>query len=260
MGTQLNEIKTEDLKVIVPSIFATRRNSQMSEKYVHVRTADIIEQVRENGFVVTQAEQDTARQRDPQYVRHMVHLTHKSLIGQSSGTVPQMLLENSGNGRTMFRGRAGFYRFVCLNGMVVGSNFEHVEIIHMRDIEIQVKKLIERIQIQCERGLNVIEDWKVINLTAYKQTHLAKQATVLRFGKEGAKAWNHKELLAVNRDEDKGDDLWHVFNRVQEGIIHCGMTGTSANNNPMTSRELKGISSQNDLNRGLWDLAEKIAA
>ena len=46
--------------------------------------------------------------------------------------------------------------------------------------------------------------------------HLATQAAEIRFGK-GHRV-DVSQLLNVVREEDKGDDVWTVFNRIQENL------------------------------------------
>lgn len=263
MSNKLKEIKIEDLKRIVPSVFATRRNPNMSERYIHVPTSEILAPMQDRGFVVTSAKQDTARQRDPNYVRHELRLTHIDNIGvpaKVGATVPQMIIENSGNGRTKLRGKAGMYRYWCANGCTMGSNFETFELIHMYQIRAQIDAMMDSITGQFERQLRCIDAFRVLKLSKQRQSAFALNALRLRFGKEGAKAYQPKDVLEARRKEDEGDDLWHVFNRVQENITRGGFAGESANGRTLGVRELTGISSARDLNAGLWDLAEKIAA
>ena len=263
MSNELKIITLDQLKKSVPSVFATRRNTNMSERYVHVPTSEILEPMHQRGFVVTQARQDNARQRDPNYVRHEIRLTHESNIGvpaKVGGTVPQMIIENSGNGRTKLRGKAGMYRYWCANGCTMGSNFETFELTHMYQIRAEIEAMMDSITGQFERQLRCIDAFRVLKLSAQKQTAFARNALILRFGKEGAKAYQPKDVLEARRKEDEGDDLWHVFNRVQENITRGGFAGESANGRTLGVRELTGISSGRDLNANLWDLAEKIAA
>lgn len=259
MGTMLQKIDLDSLKEITPSVFASRRNTKMSEKYVHIRSADVLETLQERGFVVTSADQDVARERDPNYVRHELRLTHESRIGEPAkvgGTVPQIVIENSGNGRTKFRARAGLYRYWCANGCTTGSSFEVIELIHMYDVAGQVADMLERITGQFDRIEAAVEAWHQIKLSKYKQTNFAKKALELRLG-ENHKAYDPKVLLTVNRSMDEGDDLWHVYNRVQENVLRGGW---SDKDDSRKIRNLRGITSQRDINMGVWDLAEKLAA
>lgn len=261
MAAKLYELSEDIMRERTPAIFTERRNPNMSDRYVHVPTIRVIEQLREHGFVPTRAVQDTPNQRDPKYVRHEVRLTHKSKMGSKVGdTIPQIILENSGNGRTMFRGKGGLYRLVCENGMMTGESFETFEFIHMYDFAAEIQRMVGELGGQLDRAMDQIGIWKVTELSKFKQTNFAKKALEIRFGKDGAKAYDPKLVLEAKRDADAGADLWHVFNRVQENIIRGGFQGESANGRVLGVRELKGITSQRDINAQLWDAAEKLAA
>ena len=72
----------------------------------------------------------------------------------------------------------------------------------------------------------------------------------------------HK-LLDSRRWEDAGDDLWHVFNRVQENLIRGGQRDFSRRREdgrryPRT-RAIAGLDQNIRLNRELWNLAERVA-
>jgi hypothetical protein len=62
-----------------------------------------------------------------------------------------------------------------------------------------------------------------------------------------------------------GNDLWKTFNRAQENVIAGGLSGLKRDENGrrvrrVSTREIKGINGNVNLNRALWTLAEKMAA
>jgi hypothetical protein len=71
-------------------------------------------------------------------------------------------------------------------------------------------------------------------------------------------------LLSSRRFEDRRDDLWTVFNRVQENLTKGGLRGRSASGRAMSTRPVTGTGTgtgtgtdQNvKLNRALWMLAD----
>ncbi|MBN3807442.1 DUF945 domain-containing protein, partial [Paraburkholderia sp. Ac-20336] len=64
------------------------------------------------------------------------------------------------------------------------------------------------------------------------------------------------QLLAPRRFEDRRDDLWTVFNRVQENLTKGGLHGRSRTGRAMSTRPITGIDENVKLNRALWMLAE----
>lgn len=72
------------------------------------------------------------------------------------------------------------------------------------------------------------------------------------------------QLLAPRRWEDAGNDLWKVFNRVQENVIAGGLSAIKRDENGrrvrrVSTRQVKGIDADVKLNRALWTLGGKMA-
>ena len=64
---------------------------------------------------------------------------------------------------------------------------------------------------------------------------------------------NIMDVLAPTREEDRGDDLWAVFNRVQEKVL--GGSYTYGNKN-RKARSVKNFQQDIKLNEQLFELAE----
>ena len=65
-------------------------------------------------------------------------------------------------------------------------------------------------------------------------------------------------LLTPNRQEDEGDDLWRVFNTVQEKFIRGGVQVSNQRGNMAKMRKIDNIIAQNTINTKLWELAEEM--
>ena len=61
------------------------------------------------------------------------------------------------------------------------------------------------------------------------------------------------------RVEDKGDDLWSVFNVVQEKIIE-GDFNYNAGGRSRKARQIKNFNQDLKINKGLFDLALEFAS
>lgn len=66
------------------------------------------------------------------------------------------------------------------------------------------------------------------------------------------------QLLTPRRYEDYGDDLWTVYQRVQENLIKGGLSGRTAQGRSSRTRAVKGIDGDIKLNRALWVMAENM--
>ena len=95
---------------------------------------------------------------------------------------------------------------------------------------------------------------------------VAGAAHVLRFGdSEGETTTPIKaeQLLFPRRHEDCADDLWTVWNVVQENAIKGGLRGVGHDDlgrpRRVKSRAVSGIDQDIKLNKALWLLGERMA-
>jgi len=65
-------------------------------------------------------------------------------------------------------------------------------------------------------------------------------------------------LLTPNRVEDEGDNMWKVFNVVQEKFVRGGMNYLSSKGQRTKLKGLQNIVAVNRVNTKLWELAESI--
>jgi hypothetical protein len=67
------------------------------------------------------------------------------------------------------------------------------------------------------------EALKNTTLTSKQLSDLLHKASKLRDFDSNTSLAVRNQLLNVHRDEDKGDDLWSVYNRLQENLIKPNM-------------------------------------
>jgi hypothetical protein len=65
-------------------------------------------------------------------------------------------------------------------------------------------------------------------------------------------------LLTPKRIEDEGNDLWKVFNVVQENFVRGGVEMSSPKGRKSRTRGLQNILAVNKVNTRLWELAEEM--
>jgi hypothetical protein len=91
-------------------------------------------------------------------------------------------------------------------------------------------------------------------LTSKQIEKLATDALRLRFNK--AQNINSQQLLNVHREEDKGDNLWTVFNRIQENLTKSNMM-VDANGKLLTGTT--SVKQDIAVNQKLYNLVEAYA-
>ena len=92
-----------------------------------------------------------------------------------------------------------------------------------------------------------------------EQAAFARAALALKYDPEdGAAPVTESQLLMPRRFEDRRDDLWTTFNRVQENLVKGGLQGRNRAGRATTTRPVQGIDQNVKLNRALWLLAEEM--
>lgn len=106
---------------------------------------------------------------------------------------------------------------------------------------------------------NVADDMemmKSISLTQGEQNLFACAALTYRYEDDEKFPITESQLLTPRRWEDKKDDLWTTFQRVQENMIQGGLSGRNSQGKRTRTRAVNGIDGDLKLNRALWLIAE----
>lgn len=225
---------------------------KLSAKYDLISTGAVVELMREEGFRVTQANQLKPRKRDPRVVRHFVRMRHESYLKEINGSVPEILLINANDGSSSLRMEAGMFRMICSNGLIVKSH--EIDSVRIRHIDVTAERVIEeanKVIKAAQEAARRVELFKKRILTASQIT----QFSVLASAFWGGRVMPHS-LLEARRDEDKGEDLWRVFNRVQENMIKGGVVGRSRNGRATRTHGIRAMDNTIKVNMKLWEIAE----
>jgi hypothetical protein len=163
------------------------------------------------------------------------------------------------DGTSSYQMLAGAFRFVCQNGMVAGDNVADIRVPHKGNV---VQNVING-AFDVLDGFDLIREQKDgmrdVALDRDEQHAFARSALALRYAPTdtGAPApVTESQFLAPRRFEDRRDDLWTVFNRVQENLTKGGLHGRSRTGRSMSTRPITGIDQNVKLNRALWMLAD----
>jgi len=263
----LNTLTLDEAVRAAPAM-AGYKAAHLTERYALAPTVSIVEGLLDRGFMITGAKQDHPRQRDPMTVRHLVTMVHRDAIARTqalapaarmgSEGVPTVLLWNSHNGKTSLRMDAGYFRFICANGLMVGTTEDAFSFRHSIKPLLQLPEAMDLIIARQELAVKRSSDWKQIELDDQKVVSFAERAAQIRFGQSAA-SYPVSGMLAARREDDEGRDLWRVMNRVQENLMSGGLEGRNTNARRVRSGRINNITVDLAFNRGLWQLAEEFA-
>lgn len=265
----------EELKEIAPSIFTEKGSDKTSSKYTHIPTDRVIKDLELLGWGVVDAKEVNARQ-DKGYQKHLVVFRNPDVsINKKSTNVdgevfedivfPQILVTNSHDGKNSFKFQAGLYRMVCENGLVIADQqFEDYTIRHMgydfEALQGVIKDMISNLDLTVES----MNKMRKIELDENQQFEFAKKLLDIRV--EGTDNLYREEqigdILVPQRKEDFGDDLWSVFNRVQENIVEGNFKYYNAKTlgTERQARPIKNFKQDMDVNKKLFSAALEYAA
>jgi len=107
------------------------------------------------------------------------------------------------------------------------------------------------------------QHWMKIPLSQDQAVALATGALSVRFGRDEDKWPVQPESLvsAVRRSADQSNNLWTVFNRIQENILKGGREVVGKLNSKGQRRwivSIRGIDQEIRINQELWSQAEQL--
>lgn len=249
-------LSKEQIKQVASSVFTKHGSDNVSEKYSHIPTERVIDDMEVLGWKVVEAKEVKAR-KNQGFQKHMLVFANPEIVinGVDGDTVfPRILLTNSHDGKNAFTFTAGLFRLVCSNGLVIADEqFSSMKIRHMGyDFEALsglITEMVEKLPLTVES----MNNFKNKKLSDEQKQKFALEALGLRFNTEN-KTFDVSEFLAPTRKEDEGDDLWSVFNVIQEKLVH-GMVDYRAGNKQRKARKIKNFQQDVKLNSELYELA-----
>lgn len=251
MTTQF--LTNDMIRKSAPAVFAENPHTNVSESYAMMKTIDVVEALRGEGWMPTQAVQSNGKsplRNDTN--RHYVRFRHVDSTPIMGDSHPEILIMNSHNRASCFQLSAGLYRLVCSNGMVVAdSMFETRRYRH-------TPKAIDDI---IEGTFEVINEVPAIehNMRKFNGLLLDKPKR-LEFGRRALEItksttdYNIEQLVRPTRPEDRRPSLWNVFNTTQEHLVNGGIEGKSTTGRTVHSRGIQNPRGNVSLNKDLWQL------
>ena len=259
--TKTEFMTKEQMREAAPAVFTMTPSDEVSKHYTHIPTTKVIDDMELLGWGVVDVKEVKARKAKTRGVqKHMVVFRNPDVVinGEDGDTVfPQILLTNSHDGKNAFTFTAGLFRMICENGLVISTTqFEDVKMRHMgytfEDLQENIREMVGRLPLTVES----MNKMKQVEMEEKSILEFAKKALTTRFNELQMKRIkvDLKELVNPTRKEDIGNDVWSVFNVVQEKIIHGDfeyISGTKVRK----ARKVKNFKQDQKINKELFDLA-----
>ena len=250
----------EELQVKTPSAFTNHPHPRMSSRYVFVPTNQVINDMLSLGWQIGNAFEVNSK-KEKGFQKHCVEFFRPDLVIERNGETmyPTIILKNSHNGLSGFEFRAGIYRLVCSNGLVVADQeFGKIFIKHIGYNFGTLAETIFGFITNVEEMSNKINQLMETELTEEQAVEFAHRSAEIRMLKGHSMSLdNVLELLEVRRPSDRGLNLWRVLNRVQENIISGSYITKNEKGHERKARPIKNFELDLEYNQKLWEIASE---
>jgi hypothetical protein len=266
-------LSEDDIQKVCPMAFMTQpTNQKVSKKYMVATTIDVVRDLERLGWKCVKA---TCRKRGKKssgrFSYHALFFQNPDVVMNKTlpdGTVvvegyPRIILTNSLDGFNSFKFGCGFYRLACSNGMILATKkLAEFSIRHINYDFKELKELVNKIVAELPNAVAKINEMEGLTLTLDQKLDLAKRAYALRRGikdvdKLEVDNETLEEMIVPFRQEDKGDSLWKTLNVIQERVIKGNFMAARRDGKARKVKALKSFVTDLQINRSLWEIAEK---
>ena len=198
-----------------------RNIQRIKTKEFYIPTLDVIEKLQDEGWRISGVNEQRGKSR--KITNNYVQMQHPDFaIKNNRGkdeALASLTITNSCNGAQPMKLDLGVYRQVCSNGAIAFEQAADSEIIkHIQINYNNLDQFISNISRKTSTVVNEFEKLKHTNLSVADMRRLANEAAKLKYN--NLDDIDIDDLLSINRIEDEGNDLWTVFNRIQENLTH----------------------------------------
>lgn len=232
---------------LAPSVYAVDKSPKLSERYGQVTTGRAVQIMLDHGFYPVQA----AQVGRGLHAKHMLAFSPEYKPNDTAGGRPELILYNSHDGTCSLRMFAGFYRFICSNGIVAGQGFE-ARLRHVSSTVSHFETLIDETAKRLPALMSRIEDMRTQQLSSGDTLEFIRTAAGFRWKEELVTDNTVGDIYNPRRAGDSSNDMWTVFNRTQEALIRGGVR---VGPNDRRARALSSINQTLEVNTKLWALA-----
>ncbi len=241
------------LSAFIPSLDKGWRASQrIDSKPVMVESLDAVRESQRQGWNIAGAYEQRNKS-NRKVGSHFIRMEHPDFkITNRKGkvdAVATMNISNSTNGSKPMELDLGAYRMVCENGMVAHTSYSNARVPHSEKGQYSLQEILCDLGIRTQGVMEEFNKLKERDLSPQEAMNLATQAADIRFGK--GHRIDVSQLLNIVREEDKGEDVWTVFNRIQENLTQPHRL-VDHSGNPLNG--ISSIEEDTRINKELFEL------
>lgn len=173
----------------------------------------------------------------------------------------RIIVTNSHDGTSSFGFHIGIFRLICENGLVISTKtFTEIKVRHIHYNFEELRKVVATATEQIPHEIEAFNAMQKREMKVEEASELAVNALKIRKGMELTDNLSVdeeiiSELLVPKRDADKGNDLWSIYNVLQEKIIKGGSIISVDGKKPRKMRGIKSAIKDLTINKRLFETA-----
>ena len=201
-----------------PSLDRNWRDSQrIFTPKVEFETIDLVENLQTEGWEIQGAIQ--GKDRMGRVNKNLIKFIHPDIrFGGSvtEGYANAYLDSNFGDFGYNVKTALGALRIVCENGLIAMENIFSETLKLPKTDQTMLNSYLQELGIESGKLMDGFDNMKHEEMSVQDQLRFAEYGLGLRFGSNNN--MDSKQLLNIIRPEDEGNDVWRVFNRIQENL------------------------------------------
>lgn len=281
----LSALSNEVIARKAPAVFCERPHSKTSfgsgrsNEYLFLPTIKLVDGLRANGWEVVSAAQtmnSATDQENRMTNKHALFLARADHLGRGfnqGDVMPLVKIENSHNGLSSFGLSTGFFRKACANGLTVPESiYSAPKVKHTVNMSDDVVEATYKVLNDFPMLMDMQRSLSSVQLTNDEKLFYGNEVAEIFFDraereKLQARARDRHndrilleaQLTTARRYDDRKNDLWTVFNVVQENLVRGNVQIVASNNRLNSKRKVTSIDRDNDIHDKLFTLTQKFA-
>ena len=228
------------------AIEQTMAHQDVSDKYVQISTRDIITSLENQGFELDNVNVANVRKESNRgFQKHLVTMKYNDLATPEG--VPTVVIQNSHNRTSGLKFHTGFIRFACTNGLVFGTNISEKSIQHSAKWQDKAEHFLSNYMEEVAKMDRTFSRMRNQYMSPTMIQDFSYRAAGLRYDQKLVLDTN--ELSLVTRSEDVGNNLYIVYNRIQEALMKGSF-----------KRKVENIDDEGIITHSDWSKAPRITS
>ena len=231
-----------------------------SNKFGFISSSDLVVNLESKGLTLADVVESKIRKTKELRQGYQKHVMRFNTgLSNSHGNL-QVLAINSHEGSSALTFRLGFFRTVCSNGLIIGSDLiPQIKVRHTNNGLLKLNDSVEELMEWRTVAMDNMEKMTAKKLSQDEFEKLAIESAKIRMGEK----FTDKivPLFEAKRYADNSPDLFTAFNVIQENVMRTGFYALNKETNvSIKVRAIKGVNASLDLNTALYNEAMKLTA